>query len=208
MIKRIENYLALGLATAVLVVLLAGPSTGYAQTPTVSLNLPAENFVGEQFCFSAEITNSGTPGYGPYLRLELPPQITLASATFLNLGVSMTTVGVFPPAPGNQLTDPVINQPVTGTPGYTLIIIKLPIGSVVAGGPPLVVEMCATISTTARVGVPLPVTLTPVYQFGDTPTGANGPIVGTALTDTITPTLYIFEKTNTALEGERPPGPS
>lgn len=208
MIKRIENYLALGLATVVLVVLLAGPSTGYAQTPTVSLNLPAENFVGEQFCFSAEVTNSGNPGYGPYLRLELPPEITFDTATFLNLGVSVTTVGVFPPAPGNQLTDPVINQPVTGTPGYTLIIIELPIGSVVTGGPPLVVEMCATISTSATVGVPLPITVTPVYEFGDTPTGANGPIVGTSVTDTITPTLYIFEKTNTAPEGERPPGPS
>ena len=208
MIKRIENYLALGLATVVLVLLLAGPSTGYAQTPTVSLNLPAENFVGEQFCFSAEVTNSGNPGYGPYLRLELPPEITFDTATFLNLGVSVTTVGVFPPAPGNQLTDPVINQPVTGTPGYTLIIIELPIGSVVTGGPPLVVEMCATISTSATVGVPLPITVTPVYEFGDTPTGANGPIVGTPVTDTITPTLYIFEKTNTAPEGERPPGPS
>ncbi len=77
-----------------------------------------------------------------------------------------------------------------------------------AGGPPLVVDMCATISTTATVGTPLPVTVIPVYEFGDTPTGANGPIVGDPFTDTITPTLYIFEKTNTAPEGERPPGPT
>ncbi len=134
--NRIRFFLGLSLVVVMVTLLLTGPAPGHAQTPNVTLNLPAENFVGEQFCFSAEIFNTGNPGYGPYFRLILPPQITLDSATFLNLGVSTTTVGVFPPAPGNQLTDPVINQPVTGTPGYTLIIVKLPIGSVVAGGPP------------------------------------------------------------------------
>lgn len=211
MIRMAGRCLAPGLILTfvlLLTVLAFDISPSYAQTPDVDLNLPAENFVGEQFCFSAGVTNSGNPGYGPYLRLILPPGITLNSATFLNLGVTTTTVGVFPAAPGNQLTDPVINQPVTGTTGHTLIIIELPIGSVVTGAPPLVVEMCATISTTATVGAPLPVSVTPVYEFGNTPTGANGPIVGAPLTDTITPTLYIFEKTNTAPEGERPPGPS
>ena len=50
--------------------------------------------------------------------------------------------------------------------------------------------------------------MTPVYRFGDTPTGVNGPIVGAPLTQSVTPTVILFDKANSAPEGERPPGPS
>lgn len=198
-----SGLLALGLLS----VLALLPISALAQTPNVSENVPAESFLGEQFCFQANFSNTGSPGYGPYLRLDLPPELTFDSAAVFGAG-SVIDVGTFPAAPGNQLTDPLINQPVTGTEGHSLRILEFPVGSVVAGGPPLPVDICLTIDPSATVGTPLPVSLTPVYEFGDTATGANGPIIGTEVVGPVTPTVLLFDKTDSAPESERPPGTS
>ncbi|QTD48525.1 isopeptide-forming domain-containing fimbrial protein [Sulfidibacter corallicola] len=178
-----------------------------AQTPNVVNGTPAENFVGESFCFDVPWTNTGNPGFGPYLRLVLPPDITVDSASFLGAGLTVTPLGTFPASPGNQLTDPLSNSSVTGPDGASLFLIVLPVGSVVTGGPDLVTQICGTISTMATVGTPLTVTVQPVYRFGDTATGTNGPIIGTAQDANVTPTLFRLTKSNDAPEGERTPGP-
>jgi len=178
-----------------------------AQVPQITETVPAESFLGEQFCFETRFTNSGAPGFGPYIRLELPPGLNFDSAAIFGTSGGVVNVGVFPPAPGNQLTDPRINQPVTGDPGNTLIILTFPVGSVVDGGPDLPIETCLTIDPSAEVGVPLPVNMTPVYQFGDTATGDNGPIIGGVVSQTVTPTVLLFSKVDSAPESERPPGP-
>ncbi|WP_164655885.1 isopeptide-forming domain-containing fimbrial protein, partial [Thiorhodococcus mannitoliphagus] len=87
-----------------------------------------------------------------------------------------------------------------------MTIISFPVGSVVEGAPPLPLELCLTIRPEAIVGTPLPIDLTPVYQFGDTATGDNGPIVGTKVEQDVTPTVLLFKKTDNAPESERPPG--
>ncbi|HSH26950.1 MAG TPA: isopeptide-forming domain-containing fimbrial protein, partial [Wenzhouxiangella sp.] len=178
-----------------------------AQTPVASPTVPAESFLGEQFCFDVDFNNSGAPGYGPYLRLELAEGLTLDSADIFG-GGSLSYVGDFPASPGNQLTDPVIDQPVTGTPGAALYVLEYPVGSVVDGGPDLPAELCATIDPDAILGDPLDIIIIPVYEFGDTPTGDNGPIIGSPINDPVTPTVMRFTKTDTAPESERTPGPS
>ena len=177
-----------------------------AQTPQLTEDVPSESFLGEQFCFEANFSNVGAPGFGPYLRLVVPPGLIFDSADIFGGSASFVNVGVFPPAPGNQLTDPNISQPVTGDEGSSLIILNYPIGSVVTGGPDLPIEICLTIDPAAEVGMPLPVGVTPVYQFGDTATGDNGPIIGTPISPDVTPTVLLFDKTDGAPESERPPG--
>src|SRR5690606_32706174 len=154
------------------------------------------------------VSNSGAPGFGPYLRLVLPAGLDFASAEIFDSAANVIDVGVFPPIPGNTLVDPFTGTPVSGDPGSHLRLIELPIGSVVTGGPPLTIETCLSIDPSASVGVPLPVGITPVYRYGDTATGANGPIVGATPAQSVTPTVLVFEKDETAPESDRPPGPS
>ena len=185
-------------------------ATGQAQTPQIDQTVPAESFLGEQFCFETNFTNSGPPGFGPYLRVVLPPQLQLDSASAFG-GGTLDFVGEFPvdPDPGvteTELTDPLIDAPVLGPEGFSYHNIVLPVGSVVAGGPPLPVEICVTIDEDAEVGTPLPVDLTPVYRFGDTATGDKEPIVGDVVEQDVKPTVLLFDKSSSAPESERPPG--
>ncbi|HLR86740.1 MAG TPA: hypothetical protein VK064_02520, partial [Wenzhouxiangella sp.] len=186
--------------------LLAGSLA--AQTPQTSSGVPDESFLAEQFCFETQFSNSGAVGYGPYLRIELVDGLTLDSVEIFGTGGTLIDAGEFPPAPDNQLDDPVIGEAVTGEPGSRLYIIKYPVGSVVDGGPDLPATLCVTIDEEAVVGEPLDVNITPVYEFGDTPTGDNGPIVGSTEQNDVTPTVILFEKTENAPESERTPGPS
>jgi len=194
--------------------LLAATSiAAQAQTPNLSSGVPAESFLGEQLCFETNFTNTGATGFGPYFRLILPPTLGFDSAEVFgsDIGGGVTVVGQFPddgdPATTEStLTDPRIDEPVTGTEGFTYINIVLPVGSVVDGGPDLDTTMCLTIAPAAEIGVALPVDMTPVYEFGDTATGDNGPIVGDVLEQSVTPTVILFDKTDTAPESERPPG--
>ncbi|MBS3820322.1 MAG: isopeptide-forming domain-containing fimbrial protein, partial [Phycisphaerae bacterium] len=176
-----------------------------AQTPQIDQTLPAESFLGEQFCFETNFTNTGSPGYGPYLRVEVSGDLTLDSAEVFGTGTGFTNVGTFPASPGNQLTDPITGQIVTGTPGNAFFVITYPVGSVVDGGPDLPVDLCFTIDPGATVGASLPVSITPMYEFGDTPTGDNGPITGSTVDQGIVPTVLTFSKSENAPESERPP---
>jgi len=180
----------------------------WGQTPQLSQGVPDESFLGEQFCFETSFTNLGDPGFGPYVRLQLPPELAFDSASVFGaaIGGSVELIGTFPDEAPSELNDPRIDQAVAGTPGYSLRIIGFPVGSVVEGAPELPLELCLTIGQDAAVGEALPIDLTPVYQFGDTPTGDNGPIVGDEVEQTVTPTVLLFEKSDDAPEGERPPG--
>ena len=183
------------------------------QPPAMTGGPPAENFIGEGFCFDTTISNpGGDPGYGPYLRLIVPPGMTFDSASVFELDLDglglITDVGVFPAAPGNQLVDPLTGTLVTGPEGARFYTLMAPVGSVVFGQPDTVFSICMTIGLPpdAVVGTPLDVTLQPVYLFGDTPTGDNGPIEGTAVTSPVTPTLILFDKS--AAGGKNAAGPS
>ena len=179
-----------------------------AQTPNVGPVGDESEFAGTQICVDAPVSNTGPPGFGPYFQMIVPIGVTFDSASVFGTGATVIDEGVFPAAPGNELNDSIINEPVTGPEGFQLLLIQLPIGSLVDGAPDLVVELCFTIDPTADIGVPLDITLNPVFEFGDTPTGDNGSILGTPDVFNLTPILVIFEKENDAPEDERPPSSS
>lgn len=180
-------------------------SIAWSQTPDLVVDTPVSDFPGSSFCTSNVLTNTGPTGYGPYLRVIIPEGVSLDSATLFGGGVTVTNVGVFP-APPSELVDPITGDVITGIEGESFYVVQPPIGSVVAGASPLDLILCYSIDPNAPVNVPITIGITPVYEFGDTPTGDNGPIVGTAVPAIITPILVEFEKANDALEGERPPG--
>ena len=177
----------------------------YAQVPVNSNSTPAESFLGEQFCFDTQFTNVGSPGFGPYMQLVIPTGLKFDGATIFGASAIIDELGVFPAVPDNEIIDPLSGEIVVGPEGGSLTTIKLPVGSVVTGGPDLTTNICLTIESFAVVGTPLPVMLVPVYEFGDTATGVNGPILGTANTQPVTPTVIRFKKANSSPETERPP---
>jgi len=72
-----------------------------SQVGQLDENLPTDSFLGEQFCFQTNFTNLGSPGFGPYIRLDLPPELTFGSASIFGVGGSVTDVGLFPAAPAH-----------------------------------------------------------------------------------------------------------
>ncbi|MAU10680.1 MAG: hypothetical protein CL607_12720 [Anaerolineaceae bacterium] len=188
------------------------PSLPDGPDPNISgLPYPASIWANEQACFTARFTNSGTnPGFGPYLRVLLPPELILDSADFINTPQSIINVGTFT-GPGNQLTDPISEDNVIGTTGWQFFVIRYPIGSVVTGNPPLDMEMCLSVDESiALIGITYPFEIIPGYEFGDTATGDNGPIVDTddpGKDGAVELKLVEFEKDNSTPEDERPPGP-
>jgi len=189
-----------------LLLMLLFSAYAFAQTPTVDTIADVEQFPSSSFCSTATITNAGAPGYGPYAQIIVPDGLTLDSSNLFGSNITVNNVGVFPAAPGNQLLDPITGLTVTGAEGSTFYVVQPPIGSVVAGGVDLDLDLCFTIDPAAPVNVAINVQVTPVYEFGDTPTGDNGPITGASVNFDVTPVLVEFEKSNNAPEGERPPG--
>lgn len=184
-----------------------------AQVPTVTQGSPpgTESFLGEPYCFTTTFTNTGNPGFGPYVRVIVPNTLTGLTATIFGQS-SATLIGSNPPATstGDPLFLPAIapGNVVTIPADSSYYNVVLPLGSVVAGGPPIDIRICATIDPSAVVGMPLPILTQPMYRFGDTATGANGSIAGSAPLQSVTPTIVRFTKVDTAPESERPPGPA
>lgn len=179
-----------------------------AQTPVTTPPIDLEQFPGNQICTNFDIQNIGSPGFGPYIQLILPPDVQFSGSTLYGLNNESIFVGVFPPSPGNVLIDPLIDLPITSVPNYSMYLIKPDLNALINGGPLLSLEVCFTISSTANVNIPLPIVFTPIYALGDTPTGINGPIIGTSETFNITPILVTIQKQSSAIEFEASPGPS
>ncbi len=159
--------------------------------PAVSLNLPAEPFIGQNVNFSVVFDNTGTdPGYGPFADLVLPRNgadgaagtatpdgLTFVSATYLGTSVT-STVFQFPdddgPGPGttgtvehpyalDSLGDPLM---VTGTAGDQLVVFQLPFGSFVPAQPEAAIQVTAAMSNWADLNTPLTVRARGGFQLG------------------------------------------
>ncbi len=197
---------------AILLSVLLGvvsPVVGLAQTPIVVPGGTAfEPLIGEEVCTSATFTNADpAEGYGPYIFGVVPPGVSVSLVNFLGLVPQIETVGTVDGS--GMIADPISGVLVSAEPGSTASIIRYPVGSVVQGQPPLVLDLCGSAEVGAEIGVPLQFNYVPGFEFGDTPTGDNGPITGDAvLSATLTPQLARVAKTADVPEGERPPGPS
>ncbi len=180
-----------------------------AQTADIAVSgLPAEPLVGEQFCFTTAFSNTDpATGFGPYLVAVFDPGFTDAQVDFVDVAPAIELIGEF--GVDDPIVDPVSGTPLTGDPGATAYVVRYPVGSVNQGDPELPLDSCGSLQAGVDIGVPLDVTIIPGFEFGDTPTGDNGAILNTANTvnTTVTPQLARIEKSNSAPEGERPPGP-
>ena len=181
-----------------------------AQTANISVTgLPATPLIGEQICSQVSFSNTGGPtGYGPYLIGVVDEDITVTTVSFVDVTPVIELVGQFDAS--QTLIDPISGQPISGPENGSAYVVRYPIGSLDPGNDPLELEVCGFVGPGAEIGVPLEVDLIPGFEFGDTPTGDTGAVLNTGGTfsSTVTPQLARVQKTNTAPEDERPPGPS
>ena len=181
----------------------AAPAAEEAQAPlsaplaTVSLGMPSNLMVGQDFSFTATFDNTDADevGYGPFIDLVFPVTgadgagvgvddgINFVSATFLGASV-VTQVNTFGTANTNGCSGGLgpVTHPyaitlttgaphiVCGVPGDKLVSILLPFGSFTPDQPAAVVTVNATLSDLADLNTPLSVRARGGYQYGATPT--------------------------------------
>jgi hypothetical protein len=183
--------------------------------PTVSLSVPGQAFIGETFTLRAVFDNVGADiGYGPFIDLVLPAAGADGNdgASFVSaahLGVTITTTRLVFDGDG-CITHPFLRdvdvQPVEvcGRPGDELIVIELPFGSYTPSQPPVEVDITASMSILADIGVPLRAYARGGFRFGADPLNNPccdppvvdpfGPASGSWPSAPITPVLLAPEK--------------
>ena len=189
--------------------------------PTVTLDVPPEDFINEPFQFTATFENASPTdaGFAPFIDLSAPPGFDITGASFLGASVTLFNAGTFDAsgnlvdASGNPATHPLTDLPVTGTPGETLYVAELPFGSFAPGQEPATITFDAVPNSSngAMVGVPLDLDATGGFAFGcDAQDNAatDPPIIGPTVTDTFTPQVIDLVKTSDAPEGETATGPN
>ncbi len=147
-----------------------------APTPVVSLNVPAQAFLGETISLSATFSNagmSGETGFGPFVDLvfpvngadgaagsDTPDGLDFVSAAYLGSSINAVQI-TFPDDDGGGVgTTGTVNHPfardvtgtslqVTGTAGDKLVVLQLPFGSFAAGQPAVTIDIVAQLSNLA-----------------------------------------------------------
>ncbi|MCX7371254.1 MAG: hypothetical protein NTW56_02245, partial [Alphaproteobacteria bacterium] len=205
-----------------------------APQPTVSFlnGATLDSLIGTQVTTTLRFDNtaSGTDvGYAPFINLILPTNgadgpgagnspvndgVTFVSAQYLGADLEVVS-REFP-------TSGVVNHPfaklpsgapmtVTGTPGTTLLVLKLPFGSFTTTQTPANIELKLNISNLADLNAPLPIQATAGFAFGADAldnTAADPVILGTATTQTLNPTVAKLDKIYSGPEQETATGPS
>ncbi|MBK9748928.1 MAG: isopeptide-forming domain-containing fimbrial protein [Chloroflexi bacterium] len=199
-------------ATATIVIpgmmmIQAAPPTPNGPIPLINGVPELTDFAGEEFCITPNFTNAGSnEGYGPYITLVRDANLSLNSIDYLGVNLMASPFLVssgFLPA-----NDPIEGRAIPGIAGQQWITVRLPIGSLESTSPAIPIRLCMQSAPLAAFGVPLPITIFPGYEFGDTPTGANGPISnlndvgGMDNAGSFTPILVTFEKGNSLPESE------
>lgn len=207
-----------------------------AQPPAVSLNVPAEAFIGSTVNFTVTFDNpdANDPGYGPLIDLIIPRNgadgaqntnppldgLTFISATYLGSPIE-NTVLTFPGSGGVTC----VNHPymrdntgafvqVCGNAGDTLVALRLPFGSFTPDQPPLTANVTVSMSNLADLGTPLTIQARGGYQFGYTPLddwccGDDPNLTFSGWTSgSVTPILFTLEKTYNGPEDETATGPN
>jgi uncharacterized repeat protein (TIGR01451 family) len=163
--------------------------------------------IGEQFCVDAGFSNTDSnTGFGPYLTIIVEPEIQGLSVEFVDIAPKLEQIGVFDGS--GVLVDPITGANLSGVDGGSAWTARYPLGSIDQGQPALVMSICAVVEPGAPIDVAKNLEIIPGFEFGDSTLGTNGPISGTPFSSTVTPQLARISKSNSAPEGERPPGPS
>ena len=199
-----------------------------AAAPTVNMTLPANVFIGTNFTFNLDFSNTGdVPGYGPYIDVFLPATgkdgndgISFVSASYL--GTALTSTVLTFDASGNA-THPyakdsagnaiIVNAATFGgAAGDKLVVLQLPFGSYTPGQPVAPINVTASLSNLADVGAGAQLTMQARagFQYGATPIedyATDPTIVGAASSQIIDPRLYTLTTTYNGPEGETATGP-
>jgi len=200
-----------------------------AALPTTTLDVPGDGFLGEPVTINVGFANSSPSdtGYGPFVDLILPAPgadgaggatddgITFSQARYL--GQSLAATSLYFDALG-QATHPLARDSsgspvvVSGTPGYQLVVIALPLVSYAPGQPAAEIEATLLISPLADPGVPLPIQARGGFARGNDP--LNNPTTDPSLLEsplhggTLVPTVYRLTKSFSELEDETATGPN
>ncbi len=203
-----NNTFAGALGSFLLSTFLLTPAPVNAADASLTPIPSGDVLIGEQGCITTTFSNTGTPGFGPYFNITLSEKISLDSVSIIGIDLPFNQVGVIDGV--TPVFDPISGIEIIANPVANVYQVVPPIGSVVENGPALELEICGTLQSSLQAGELQEVTITPGYKFGDTPTGVNGPIYEPIdqQTGVINPVILQMEKTNTAPESERPPGPS
>jgi len=164
-----------------------------AGIPEATLDVPSENFIGEDFSFSVTFDNVAADpndvGFGPFIDLVIPVNgadgnagqdtpdgISFLNATYLGVPVT-TTLLTFPDDGGGMGSvehpyavdtsgDPLL---VTGTAGDQLVVLQLPFGSFTPDQPAATINVDASLSNLADLGEPLAIRSRAGFRFGCDP---------------------------------------
>ncbi|MEJ2011796.1 MAG: hypothetical protein P8X64_06160 [Anaerolineales bacterium] len=209
-----------------------------APAASLSLNVPAQVPIGQDVTFTVEFDNTGAdPGYGPVIDLILDTTgadadtgglpydgLGTSSISASYLTVPFQTSGpnqnmwLIPFDSAGNATHPLMRDAsgsyitVSGTPGDTLVVLRLPFGSFAPDQPPAPVSVTANMSSYADLGSPLTIQARAGFEFGATPLddwccGDTGPSTLTGWTTrTVTPTLFTLSKTYSGPEDEAASG--
>jgi len=212
----------------------------FAPAASISLSVPSAVPVGQNVAFTVTFDNIGAdPGYGPIIDVILDTTgadadagggpydgLGTSSISASYLSIPFTTSGssqnmwVLTFDASGSATHPIMRNStgayitVNGTPGDTLVVLRLPFGSFTPDQPPATVSMNVNMSNYADVGTPLTIQARGGFEFGATPLDdwcCGDPGDGTLtsfITRTVTPTLLTLSKTYSGPENEAASGPN
>lgn len=212
------GILSVALVAGLVTVLPASPAAAAPNpTPVATLSAnPNPVMIGQSLTYTVTFDNDSandptTPvGYGPYVDLRTPlagadgnDGVTVTSATYLGQALSMTTIT----CTGAAVVHPLTGLSVACPASQQLHVITYPFGSFTPLQPVAPVTVSASLSPLADLGTALTATATPGFRFGASATGGP-PIVGSAVSTSVVPTLATIRKTDSSPEAETPPGPN
>ncbi|PID29827.1 hypothetical protein CR983_03570 [Candidatus Saccharibacteria bacterium] len=181
-----------------------------APVPVVSFhNAEAQPLIGEDFNFSVQFDNTGdSAGYGPYIDVVVPGDVTLNSAQYVGSGVPLGTPLVFPVgspacvehpfAKDNSGAPAQVCLPNNPSVGAKLYAVKLPFGSFVDEQTAADIQFTANMSPTAAIGVAQPITAQGGFYLGQDPLNnptADPSFSGGQATYDVTPSVMRVSKT-------------
>jgi fimbrial isopeptide formation D2 family protein/uncharacterized repeat protein (TIGR01451 family) len=176
----------------------AGSNVGYS--PYVSLVIPSNGTDGAGVGSSGATQNDG---------------VTLLGATYLGQPVQAfapvefdATGKAIHPFATNAAGGPLI---LTGSPGDTLLVLRLPFGSFTPDQTPADIELRLQVSNLADLGAPLTLQATGGFAYGRDPLlnpVADNPVVGQTTSLSVTPTIIALDKVYLGPEQETATGPS
>lgn len=175
----------------------AGSNVGYA--PYVNLIVPTNGKDGAGFGSSGLTANDGLAYLGAtYLGVPLQHWVLEFPASGQVVHPYATT------AAGTPLV-------VTGTPGETLVVLRLPFGSFTAGQTPSDIQVSLQVSSSADLAQPLTLQASGGFAYGRDPLlnpVADNPVAGASSSLAVTPTVLELDKVYVGPEQETATGPS